>query len=88
MYNVYELQQNEALIALKKLIDEIKSTLTHQDELISRQEHKIEVLQKQTVEPFLKKAAAPILLFLVGSQPRMSTPSRHFTGKIRAAMST
>lgn len=79
---MYELQQNDELIALENEVKEMTSRL---NEMVARQEGKNDVLQKQTVERFLKNAAASILLFLVGSQPEVSTPSHHFIGKKRAA---
>ena len=82
---VYELQKNDAaLIALKKDMDEFKS---RQDEVNSRQEQKNDVVQKQTVEPFLKNVEASILRFLDGSQSKVFTPSHIFSGKKRAAQS-
>lgn len=81
---VFELQQNDALIALK---DEMNENKSRQDEINTRQERKNDVVEKQTVEPFLKNAAASILLFLDGSQPKVFTPSHHFSGKKHAAES-
>ena len=84
---VYELQQTEQNQVLSSAIEVLRDEVDHLKVINSRQEQKHDVVQQQTVEPFLRNAAASILLFLDGSQPKASSPSYRFKGQKRAAES-
>lgn len=83
---VYSSGADEEMRSLRDEVEKLKQTT-------SGLEKKVDILQVQTVDPYLRIVAASILLFLIGEQPRtISTASsrfkRHNDPKVRSRIRT